>query len=57
MADHPHLPLIMTSTEVAQFLRISVETVRRLARRGLLRRLPIGSLRFRREDVLAFIAI
>jgi excisionase family DNA binding protein len=56
MADHPHLPLIMTSTEVAQFLRISVETVRRLARRGLLRRLPIGSLRFRREDVLAFIA-
>ena len=51
------MPEVLTVTEVAKFLRISTETVYRLAKRGELRGRKIGRIwRFRRRDVGDFLS-
>lgn len=51
------VPALLTAPEVADQARVSPETVRRWARRGLLPaiELPSGALRFRAEDVEALL--
>lgn len=50
-------PDVLTVPEVSEFLRVSTETVYRLAQRGELRGRKIGRIwRFKREDVLDFLS-
>lgn len=53
------LPLVLTATEVAAFLRIPRRTVYLLVDRGSLRAFRLGSrlLRFARADVLAALEV
>ena len=52
------LPELMTAPEVAERLRINVDTVRLWAREGRLPVVPLStrSLRFRRSDIDALLA-
>jgi len=52
------LEMMLTTRQVADFLQVSVCTVRRWSDRGLLKFYRVGSRgdrRFRREDVLRFL--
>lgn len=63
LAVRPDLPSLMTTAEVASFLRVTDDTVRRWAEKGSMpsHRIQVGEhprnqrLRFKREDVLAFL--
>lgn len=59
MTVTPDLPAIMTTQEVASFLRVSDYTVRTYVRKGVLPAVkldgPGGLLRFKRQEVLDYL--
>jgi excisionase family DNA binding protein len=60
MVRSSHSNSVMTVREVAHFLNIHVNTVRRWSDLGVLKAYrigPRGDRRFRREDILAFLPL
>lgn len=58
LGHHPNAEIIMTSSEVASFLKVSVSAVRRWTRNGTLKGHRLGGKgdwRYFRKDVVAFI--
>jgi excisionase family DNA binding protein len=56
--NNDQLEAMLTARQVAEFLQVSISTVRRWSDRGLLKYYRIGSRgdrRYRREDVMRFI--
>lgn len=51
-----HLPLLLTTRDVAELLRVSRRTIDYMAAKGTLPRVRVGgSVRFYRDDVVAII--
>ena len=55
---NPSFKLMLTTSDVAQFLSVNINTVRRWSNQGLLKSYrigPRGDRRFRREDIDSFL--
>jgi excisionase family DNA binding protein len=59
MANNGHTKLMFTTRELAKFLNVHINTVRRWSDQGVIKSYrigPRGDRRFSRDDVLSFLA-